>query len=106
MSRAFLVGLLAWSTALVAEPSAGQTPGGVEPLGPTSCPPDHPVKVYASKRSDGPGVYYTPGSGFYGKVKPERCFATERAARQAGYREGREERPPAADDGRTRRRNP
>lgn len=51
-------------------------------------------------------MYYPPASGFYDKVKPVRCFATESAAQQAGYKAGREERPPAADDGRTRRRSP
>ena len=98
--------LIALVMALVAEPSPAQTGGGGEPSGPSTCPPDHLVKVYASKHSDGPGVYYSPGSGSYDKVKPERCFASEGAAQQAGYKAGREERPPAADDGRTRRRKP
>jgi len=88
-----------------ASAAAADSTGGVPPATTSSCPSDHPIKVYASRHSEA-GVYYAPGSASYARVKPERCFASEAEARQAGHRAGREEQPPASDDGRFRRRQP
>jgi hypothetical protein len=42
-------------------------------------------------------VFYPPGSPQYDRATPERCFASEAEAREAGYRAGREDRRPARD---------
>ena len=31
-------------------------------------------------------IYHVPGGEFYDRTNPEKCFATEAAARAAGYR--------------------
>lgn len=105
MSRATRIGLALLAIAAPAGAAAAESTPGVAPATASSCPADHPIKGYASRRSEA-GVYYAPGSASYDRVKPERCFASEAQARQAGYRAGREERAPAADDGRSRRRQP
>jgi hypothetical protein len=106
MRRAPLIGLALLGLGAVASSSAGQTGGSVAPASASTCPDDHPVKGYPSRHSDGPGVYYAPGSAFYDRVKPERCFASEEAARQAGSRAGRQDRAPAQDAGRSPRSRP
>lgn len=106
MRRAPLIGLALLGLGAVASSSTGQTGVSVAPASASACPDDHPVKGYSSRHSDGPGVYYAPGSTFYDRVKPERCFASEEAARQAGYRAGRQDRAPAQDAGRSPRRRP
>ena len=99
------IGLALLATAATAGPAAAESTVGVAPATTSSCPADHPIKGYASRRSEA-DVYYAPGSASYDRVKPERCFASEAEARQAGYWAGREEHAPAADDGRSRRRQP
>jgi hypothetical protein len=78
-----------------AAPATGQPAPGVAPHGTDRCPAEHPVKGYGSRHSDGGAVYYLPGSARYDRVVPDRCFASETEARDAGYRAGREERTPA-----------
>jgi hypothetical protein len=48
------------------------------------CPYTHPIK--GNKSSSGELIYHLPGSRFYERTNPEMCFATEDAARAAGYR--------------------
>jgi hypothetical protein len=105
MLRATRIGLVLLAMAAPAGAAAAESSGGVAPATTSSCPADHPIKGYASRHSDA-GVYYAPGSASYDRVKPGRCFASEAQARQAGYRAGREERAPATDDARSRRRQP
>jgi hypothetical protein len=90
---AALVGMVAFGAQ-----TAGQPTLGVPPRDATRCPDEHPVKGYASKQGQGAGVYYLPESSQYPRVSPERCFATDREARDAGYRAGREDRSPARED--------
>jgi hypothetical protein len=105
MRRATRIGLGLLAMAATAPVATADSSGGVAPATTSSCPSDHPIKGYASQHSQA-GVYYAPGSASYVRVNPERCFASETEARQAGYRAGREELPPATDEGRSRRRQP
>jgi hypothetical protein len=105
MRRATRLGLAWLAMTATAGPAAAESTTGVAPATTSSCPSDHPIKGYASRHSEA-GVYYAPGSASYARVKPERCFASEAEARQAGFRAGREEQPTASDDGRSRRRQP
>ena len=105
MRRATRIGLGLLAMAATAPAATADSSGGVAPATTSSCPSDHPIKGYASRHSQA-GVYYAPGSASYARVNPERCFASETEARQAGYRAGREEQPPATDEGRSRRRQP
>lgn len=52
----------------------GQTVGG-------ECPASAPIKGNASSM-----IYHVPGGEFYDRTNPEKSFATEAAARAAGYR--------------------
>ena len=105
MWRATGIGLGLLAMAAAAPTAVADSRAGVAPATTSSCPSDHPIKGYASRHSEA-GVYYAPGSASYARVRPERCFASEAEARQAGYRAGREEQPPASDDGPSRRRQP
>jgi hypothetical protein len=89
---------------MVAASAPGQEKAGIAPVDASHCPADHPIKGYASKQSDGAGVFYAPDSSVYGKAKAERCFATEAEARSAGYRAGREEKSPSGERGKSSKR--
>ena len=45
------------------------------------CPSGYPIKGNASSM-----IYHVPSGSYYSRTKPEECFATESAARNAGYR--------------------
>ena len=105
MPRTTRIGLALLAVAAAAPAAAAASTAGVAPATASSCPADHPIKGYASRHSEA-GAYYAPGSASYERVKPDRCFASEAQAREAGYRAGREERAPASDDARSRRRQP
>lgn len=45
------------------------------------CPDDQPIKGNAQS-----GIYHMRYGQYYDKTSPERCFATEEEAREAGYR--------------------
>lgn len=45
------------------------------------CPASHPIKGNASSM-----IYHMPSGAYYSRTNPEECFATESAARAAGYR--------------------
>lgn len=89
---------------MVVASALGQEKAGVAPVDASHCPAEHPIKGYASKQSDGAGVFYTPDNSAYGKAKAERCFATEAEARSAGYRGGREEKAPSGERSRGSKR--
>jgi hypothetical protein len=46
-----------------------------------SCPVSHPVKAKESS-----GIYHVPGSSFYARTRPERCYVDAAAAEADGYR--------------------
>ena len=49
-----------------------------------SCPSERPIKGNINRR--GERIYHVPGSAFYDRTKPERCFATEEEAQREGFR--------------------
>ena len=53
----------------------------VEPVGGV-CPPSHPIKVKLGSR-----VFRRPDSPGYENSKPDRCYASEGAARRGGFNE-------------------
>ena len=48
------------------------------------CPSDKPIKGNAQS-----GIYHMPGGQYYKETRPERCFATEQEAQEAGYRKSK-----------------
>jgi len=62
---------------------------GVAPESAWTCPPSHPIKGNFTTYSGEPCIHHMPGGQFYGRTKPERCYATEAEARQGGCRRSR-----------------
>jgi hypothetical protein len=48
------------------------------------CPSDHPIKGNLPSR-----IYHRPDQSSYGRTEPEICFASEDAARMAGFRKSK-----------------
>jgi hypothetical protein len=59
--------------------------GAVPPISETACPKNAPIKGKAQS-----GIYHTRVSATYDETYPEECFASEAAARAAGYRAARD----------------
>jgi micrococcal nuclease len=66
-------------------PSPGGRPG-VPPESAWMCPASQPIKGNFTTYSGERCIYHVPGGQFYGKTKPERCYATEDEARRDGCR--------------------
>jgi hypothetical protein len=62
---------------------------GVPPKDAWTCPVPYPIKGNFTTYSGEPCIYHVPGGDFYGKTKPERCYATEDEARRDGCRRSR-----------------
>jgi len=65
---------------------AGDTRPGVPPQDAWACPLTHPIKGNFTTYSGERCIYHVPGGQFYGKTKPERCYATEADAVKDGCR--------------------
>lgn len=67
-------------------PKPKPKPDGVAPPSPNGwdCPAGYPIK--GNHASSGERIYHMPGGGYYDRTRPEECFASERDARDAGYR--------------------
>jgi hypothetical protein len=68
--------------------AAAQMPAprfGVPPQG-MSCPVSHPIKGNFTTYSGEPCIHHMPGGDFYGKTRPERCYASETDAMRDGCR--------------------
>jgi len=63
----------------------GSSSLGVPPTDVWTCPASHPIKGNLTTRTS-ECIYHVRGGAFYGKTKPERCYATDDEARQAGCR--------------------
>lgn len=63
---------------------SGSNQGSAQPESETTCPTGYPVK--GNIRPNGEKLYHVPGQVSYSRTHPERCFATEMDARNAGYR--------------------
>lgn len=59
-------------------------PTSARPVSTWNCPAWAPIKGNAPSR-----IYHLPGQRYYSRTTPEVCFATERAAQQAGYRKSK-----------------
>lgn len=77
--------LLASPTLAVKQQGSPAVKRGVSPKDDWTCPASHPIKGNLTTRT-GECIYHVPGGAFYLKTKPERCFHSEEAARQAGCR--------------------
>lgn len=68
-------------------PTPGPTSAGVAPTR-DGCPAEAPIKgnIVGRGDNDGERIYHIPGGASYDRTKPERCFPTEEAAQQAGFR--------------------
>jgi len=53
---------------------------GVPPQDVWTCPLTHPIKGNFTTYSGERCIYHMKGGQFYGKTKPERCFAAEEGA--------------------------
>lgn len=71
------------ATAAVTAKAASQV---AKPISKTSCPKSHPIKGNQTTRHTKDWIYHVPGGQYYAATQPEQCFATEAAARKAGYR--------------------
>jgi len=60
--------------------------GKSKPASKTSCPSGYPIKGNQTTRHTTDWIYHVPGGQFYNATHPEECFASEKAAQQAGYR--------------------
>jgi len=58
----------------------------VPPKDAWTCPSDAPIKGNFTTYSGERCIYHPPGGQFYGKTKPERCYAREDEARRDGCR--------------------
>ena len=83
MRRLLAALLLAGSTAAAQSPSARP---GVPPQDAWTCPLPHPIKGNFTTYSGERCIYHMKGGQFYGKTKPERCYATEEEAVRDGCR--------------------
>lgn len=59
---------------------------GVAPISAWQCPATHPIKGNFTTYSGERCIYHVPGGAFYGKTKPERCYASADDARADGCR--------------------
>lgn len=59
-------------------------PSSVWGTGGYNCPAGYPIKGNADSM-----IYHVPGGAYYSRTIPEECFATESAARAAGYRKSK-----------------
>jgi hypothetical protein len=79
--------LLAWLILLFVPASAlaqsSSSRPGVAPTDAWTCPASDPIKGNLTTRT-GECIYHVRSGAYYGKTKPERCFATEDEARRAG----------------------
>jgi hypothetical protein len=67
------------------EPSAEQR-AGVASTDAWTCPVSHPIKGNFTTYSGERCIYHRPGGAFYGKTRPERCYASEEEAVRDGCR--------------------
>lgn len=70
----------------VSAASSAVRSGKAQPATETTCPSGYPIKGNQTTRHTTDWIYHVPGGQYYDDTHPEECFATEEAARQAGYR--------------------
>jgi micrococcal nuclease len=65
---------------------SGETRPGVPPQAGGECGAVHPIKGNFTTSSGERCIYHVPGGEFYGRTRPERCYATDEEARRDGCR--------------------
>jgi hypothetical protein len=81
------VRLLLFIILLVALPAAAQPRPGVAPADAWTRPASHPIKGNFTPTDPRElCIHHLPGGVWYGKTKPERCYATEDQAVRDGCR--------------------
>ena len=73
---------------IVSSPSNGVRLG-VPPSSAWTCPVSQSIKGNFTTYSGERCIYHISGGQFYGKTKPERCYATEAEALQDGCRKSK-----------------
>jgi len=71
------------------DPRQAQGRPGVAPQDAWTCPATYPIKGNFTTYSGEHCIYHPPGGEFYGKTKPERCYASGEEAVQDGCRPSR-----------------
>jgi hypothetical protein len=73
---------------LAASTAVAQTSprSGVRPQDAWTCPLTHPIKGNFTTYSGERCIYHMKGGQYYGKTKPEQCYATEADAVKDGCR--------------------
>ncbi|MFD6053092.1 cell wall-binding repeat-containing protein [Agromyces sp. NPDC060279] len=72
------------ASAMSAQTSAVVYPSRTAPVDAWNCPSWAPIKGNAQS-----GIYHVPSGQYYSRTKPEECFASEAAAKAAGYRKSK-----------------
>jgi hypothetical protein len=78
--------LLSALLVLTAATVSAENRPGVAPTGAWTCPMSHLIKGNFTTSSGERCIYHVPGGQFYGKTKPERCYASDEEARRDGCR--------------------
>jgi hypothetical protein len=81
-----LVASTATAVAVSAQTAGGKDRPGVPPKDAWTCPLTHPIKGNFTTSSGERCIYHMKGGQYYGKTKPERCYATEADAAKDGCR--------------------
>jgi len=81
-----LVASTAAAVAVSAQTPGGKDRPGVPPQDAWTCPLTHPIKGNFTTYSGERCIYHMKRGRFYGKTKPERCYATEEDAVKDGCR--------------------
>ncbi|MFC8599670.1 MULTISPECIES: sunset domain-containing protein [unclassified Isoptericola] len=67
----------------------GKKPSRTTPVSEYNCPSWAPIKGNQTTSHSTDWIYHVPGGRYYKVTKPEECFTTEAAARNAGYRKSK-----------------
>jgi hypothetical protein len=80
------LGVLSYVFELSAASQSQNARPGVPPQSGWTCPLSQPIKGNFTTYSGERCIYHMLGGQFYGKTKPERCYANEVEAQQDGCR--------------------
>lgn len=85
MSLRFVLAVLLLVAVSTAAAQTQPARPGAPPQG-MSCPISHPIKGNFTTYSGERCIHHLPGGGFYGKTRPEWCYASEAEAVKDGCR--------------------
>jgi hypothetical protein len=84
-----VITLLLLVSVLLPSTAVPQARPGVPPADAWTCPVAQPIKGNFTPSSGERCIYHVPGGRFYGKTKPERCYASDDDARRDGCRKSK-----------------